>query len=240
MWAKADKPMKVNINFEASSKTPKVTTMNLTTGWNRFRLSSEVTDDNNNGTVTFYAQDGNEVTAFYIKKPQLETGKVLSDYKKSADYFAGKQELNSSVADFKKVTTEIEEEAGRTKERMEQMNSKVDNIDVGVANLVVKSSGNNEYPLFLPQDHGNYDGGVKKQFYNEHIAMKCLRHTDAFYQLGSYEKTLRGLEPGKQVTISADVNCESTDYHFEMFYTTNAEGNNWRSFVGDVYKELNV
>lgn len=59
-----------------------------------------------------------------------------------------------------------------------------------------------------------------------------------FYQIGGYEKSLHGLEPGKEVTISADINCESVDYHFEMFYATNAEGNNWRAFVGEIYKEL--
>ncbi|MDM5235461.1 phage tail spike protein [Bacillus cereus] len=150
-------------------------------------------------------------------------------------------DIQSETTTLKKTTTEIKEEAGRTKERMEQINSKVDNIDVGVNNIVINSSCDNEKPRMFDQPGESKVGGVDTiQYYEKHLAIKCNRHTDAFYQIGGYEKSLRGLEPGKEVTISADINCESVDYHFEMFYATNAEGNNWRSFVGDVYKELNV
>ncbi|WP_242489422.1 phage tail spike protein [Bacillus sp. TH19] len=209
------------------------TSIVLTREWKRYSLKFEVTNPNNNATICFYADNGNELNTFFIKKPQIQVGKVLGDYNKSVDNY-------TDSATFKKVTTEITQEAGRTKETMTQVKSRMDNLDIGANNLVIHSSCNNEWPLFLPQEHGGYDGGVEKQFYNEHIAMKCVRHTDAFYQLGNYEKTLRNLEPGKQVTISVDINCESTDYHFEMFYTTNAEGTNWDAIYGNPYKELNV
>ncbi|MGH0786781.1 phage tail spike protein [Bacillus cereus] len=141
--------------------------------------------------------------------------------------------------EFIKVTTEIKTEAGRTKERMEQINSKVENIDVGVNNLVINSSCDNEKPRMFDQSGESQVGGVDDiRYYEKHLAIKCNRHTDAFYQIGGYEKSLHGLEPGKEVTISADINCESVDYHFEMFYAMNAEGNDWRALVGEIYKEL--
>ncbi|MDA2050086.1 hypothetical protein PDM87_18625, partial [Bacillus cereus] len=156
------------------------------------------------------------------------TKKVISD-------------VQQTTSELKKTTTEIKEEAGHTKERMEQINSKVENIDIGVNNLVINSSCDNEKPRMFDQPGESQVGGVDDIRYNEkHLAIKCNRYTDAFYQIGGYEKSLHGLEPGKEVTISADINCESVDYHFEMFYATNAEGSNWRAFVGELYKELRI
>lgn len=150
-------------------------------------------------------------------------------------------DVQQTTSELKKTTTEIKEEAGRTKERMEQINSKVENIDVGVSNLVINSSCDNEKPRMFDQPGESQVGGVDDiRYYEKHLAIKCNRHTDAFYQIGGYEKSLHGLEPGKEVTISADINCESVDYHFEMFYATNTEGNNWRAFVGELYKELKI
>ncbi|MHA2883035.1 phage tail spike protein [Bacillus cereus] len=150
-------------------------------------------------------------------------------------------DVQQTTSELKKTTTEIKEEAGRTKERMEQINSKVENIDIGVNNLVINSSCDNEKPRMFDQPGESQVGGVDDIRYNEkHLAIKCNRYTDAFYQIGGYEKSLHGLEPGKEVTISADINCESVDYHFEMFYATNAEGSNWRAFVGELYKELKI
>ncbi|WP_420729250.1 phage tail spike protein [Bacillus cereus] len=150
-------------------------------------------------------------------------------------------DVQQTTSELKKTTTEIKEEAGRTKERMEQINSKVENIDIGVNNLVINSSCDNEKPRMFDQPGESQVGGVDDIRYKEkHLAIKCNRYTDAFYQIGGYEKSLHGLEPGKEVTISADINCESVDYHFEMFYATNAEGSNWRAFVGELYKELKI
>ncbi|PGZ66507.1 phage tail spike protein [Bacillus cereus] len=150
-------------------------------------------------------------------------------------------DVQQTTSELKKTTTEIKEEAGRTKERMEQINSKVENIDIGVNNLVINSSCDNEKPRMFDQPGESQVGGVDDiRYYEKHLAIKCNRHTDAFYQIGGYEKSLHGLEPGKEVTISADINCESVDYHFEMFYATNTEGNNWRAFVGELYKELKI
>ncbi|MEW4236842.1 phage tail spike protein, partial [Bacillus thuringiensis] len=150
-------------------------------------------------------------------------------------------DVQQTTSELKKTTTEIKEEAGRTKERMEQINSKVENIDIGVNNLVINSSCDNEKPRMFDQPGESQVGGVDDiRYYEKHLAIKCNRYTDAFYQIGGYEKSLHGLEPGKEVTISADINCESVDYHFEMFYATNAEGNNWRAFVGELYKELKI
>ncbi|HDR6285603.1 TPA: phage tail protein [Bacillus cereus] len=149
--------------------------------------------------------------------------------------------IQSDTTSLKQTTTEIKEEAGRTKERMEQINSKVENIDVGVSNLVINSSCDNEKPRMFDQPGESQVGGVDDiRYYEKHLAIKCNRYTDAFYQIGGYEKSLHSLEPGKEVTISADINCESVDYHFEMFYATNAEGSNWRAFVGELYKELKI
>ncbi|WP_277996766.1 phage tail spike protein, partial [Bacillus thuringiensis] len=150
-------------------------------------------------------------------------------------------DVQQTTSELKKTTTEIKEEAGRTKERMEQINSKVENIDIGVNNLVINSSCDNEKPRMFDQPGESQVGGVDDiRYYEKHLAIKCNRHTDTFYQIGGYEKSLHGLEPGKEVTISADINCESVDYHFEMFYATNTEGNNWRAFVGELYKELKI
>ncbi|WP_163093405.1 phage tail spike protein [Bacillus cereus] len=150
-------------------------------------------------------------------------------------------DVQQTTSELKKTTTEIKEEAGRTKERMEQINSKVENIDIGVNNLVINSSCDNEKPRMFDQPGESQVGGVDDIRYNEkHLAVKCNRYTDAFYQIGGYEKSLHGLEPGKEVTISADINCESVDYHFEMFYATNTEGSNWRAFVGELHKELRI
>ncbi|MGX5485210.1 phage tail spike protein [Bacillus cereus] len=150
-------------------------------------------------------------------------------------------DVQQTTSELKKTTTEIKEEAGRTKERMEQINSKVENIDIGVNNLVINSSCDNEKPRMFDQPGESQVGGVDDiRYFEKHLAIKCNRHTDAFYQIGGYEKSLHGLEPGKEVTISADINCESVDYHFEMFYATNTEGNDWRAFVGEIYKELKI
>ncbi|MGX5439068.1 phage tail spike protein [Bacillus thuringiensis] len=150
-------------------------------------------------------------------------------------------DVQQTTSELKKTTTEIKEEAGRTKERMEQINSKVENIDIGVNNLVINSSCDNEKPRMFDQPGESQVGGVDdNRYYEKYLAIKCNRYTDAFYQIGGYEKSLHGLETGKEVTISADINCESVDYHFEMFYATNAEGSNWRAFVGELYKELKI
>ncbi|PFK07573.1 phage tail spike protein, partial [Bacillus cereus] len=169
-----------------------------------------------------------------------QTSPMLSITKKNYPWRPSPEDQADSN-EFIKVTTEIKTEAGRTKERMEQINTKVENIDVGVSNLVINSSCDNEKPRMFDQPGESQVGGVDDiRYYEKHLAIKCNRHTDAFYQIGGYEKSLRGLEPGKEVTISADINCESVDYHFEMFYATNAEGNNWRAFVGEIYKELKI
>ncbi|HDR4365069.1 TPA: tail fiber domain-containing protein [Bacillus cereus] len=51
------------------------------------------------------------------------TTKIISDVQKT-------------TSELTKTTTEIREEAGRTKERMEQINSKVDGLEVGATNLI--------------------------------------------------------------------------------------------------------
>ncbi|HHZ5402519.1 TPA: phage tail spike protein [Bacillus cereus] len=51
------------------------------------------------------------------------TTKIISDVQKT-------------TSELTKTTTEIKEEAGRTKERMEQINSKVDGLEVGATNLI--------------------------------------------------------------------------------------------------------
>lgn len=167
-----------------------------------------------------------------------QTSPMLSISKKVYPWRPAPEDQADS-GEFIKITTEIIQEAGRTKETMTQVKSRVDNLDVGVSNLVINSSCDNEKPRMFDQPGESQVGGVDDiRYYEKHLAIKCNRHTDAFYQIGGYEKSLHGLEPGKEVTISADINCESADYHFEMFYATNAEGNNWRAFVGEIYKEL--
>ncbi|MDA2300406.1 hypothetical protein PDN43_14285 [Bacillus cereus] len=169
-----------------------------------------------------------------------QTSPMLSISKKVYPWRPAPEDQADS-GEFIKITTEIIQEAGRTKETMTQVKSRVDNLDVGVSNLVINSSCDNEKPRMFDQPGESQVGGVDDiRYYEKHLAIKCNRHTDAFYQIGGYEKSLHGLEPGKEVTISADINCESADYHFEMFYATNAEGNNWRAFVGKIYKELKI
>ena len=60
-------------------------------------------------------------------------------------------------------------QAGRTKERMEQINSKVENIDVGVNNLVINSSCDNEKPRMFDQPSESQVGGVDDIRYYENI-----------------------------------------------------------------------
>ncbi|MED1305506.1 hypothetical protein P4U65_34520, partial [Bacillus pacificus] len=45
-------------------------------------------------------------------------------------------DVQQTASELTKTTTEIKEEAGRTKERMEQINSKVDGLEVGATNLI--------------------------------------------------------------------------------------------------------
>ncbi|MGE1053325.1 phage tail spike protein, partial [Bacillus sp. GFa4/2] len=194
--------------------------------------------------VTKFEQDSNgfKTSIESLTKKDTEISNKLNTVESTVE---GTKKIISDVqqttSELKKTTTEIKEEAGHTKERMEQINSKVENIDIGVNNLVINSSCDNEKPRMFDQPGESQVGGVDDIRYNEkHLAIKCNRYTDAFYQIGGYEKSLHGLEPGKEVTISADINCESVDYHFEMFYATNAEGSNWRAFVGELYKELRI
>ncbi|WHT93378.1 phage tail spike protein [Bacillus cereus] len=44
--------------------------------------------------------------------------------------------VQQTTSELTKTTTEIKEEAGRTKERMEQINSKVDGLEVGATNMI--------------------------------------------------------------------------------------------------------
>ncbi|MHC8669009.1 phage tail spike protein [Bacillus cereus] len=194
--------------------------------------------DNHVGKDSLFRIEAWEVSGGDKGYVYQQTSPMLSISKKLYPWRPAPEDQADS-GEFIKTTTEIKTEAGRTKERMEQINSKVENIDVGVNNLVINSSCDNEKPRMFDQPSESQVGGVDDiRYYEKHLAIKCNRHTDAFYQIGGYEKSLHGLEPGKEVTISADINCESVDYHFEMFYATNAEGNNWRAFVGEIYKEL--
>lgn len=194
--------------------------------------------------VTKFEQDSNgfKTSIESLTKKDTEISNKLNTVEQTVEGTKKTiSDVQQTTSELKKTTTEIKEEAGRTKERMEQINSKVENIDIGVNNLVINSSCDNEKPRMFDQPGESQVGGVDDIRYNEkHLAIKCNRYTDAFYQIGGYEKSLHGLEPGKEVTISADINCESVDYHFEMFYATNAEGNNWRAFVGELYKELKI
>ncbi len=45
-------------------------------------------------------------------------------------------DVRQTTNELTKTTSEIREEAGRTKERMEQINSKVDGLEVGATNLI--------------------------------------------------------------------------------------------------------
>ncbi|MGX5426956.1 phage tail spike protein [Bacillus cereus] len=194
--------------------------------------------------VTKFEQDSNgfKTSIESLTKKDTEISNKLNTVEQTVEGTKKTiSDVQQTTSELKKTTTEIKEEAGRTKERMEQINSKVENVDIGVNNLVINSSCDNEKPRMFDQPGESQVGGVDDIRYNEkHLAIKCNRYTDAFYQIGGYEKSLHGLEPGKEVTISADINCESVDYHFEMFYATNAEGSNWRAFVGELYKELKI
>ena len=194
--------------------------------------------------VTKFEQDSNgfKTSIESLTKKDTEISNKLNTVEQTVEGTKKTiSDVQQTTSELKKTTTEIKEEAGRTKERMEQINSKVESIDVGVSNLVINSSCDNEKPRMFDQPGESQVGGVDDiRYYEKHLAIKCNRHTDAFYQIGGYEKSLHGLEPGKEVTISADINCESVDYHFEMFYATNTEGNNWRAFVGELYKELKI
>ncbi|EJQ30503.1 phage tail spike protein [Bacillus cereus] len=204
--------------------------------WKRVSVTIPVGSDaiEPNVVYRFEAESIPKGALYQQTSPMLSITKKIYPWRPSPEDQADSNE-------FIKVTTEIKAEAGCTKERMEQINSKVENIDVGVSNLVINSSCDNEKPRMFDQPGESQVGGVDEiRYYEKHLAIKCNRYTDSFYQIGGYEKSLRGLEPGKEVTISADINCESVDYHFEMFYATNAEGNNWRAFVGEIYKELKI
>ncbi|AKE16994.1 phage tail spike protein [Bacillus cereus] len=194
--------------------------------------------DNHVGKDSLFRIEAWEVSGGEKGYVYQQTSPMLSISKKLYSWRPAPEDQADS-GEFIKITTEIIQEAGRTKETMNQVKSRVDNLDVGVSNLVINSSCDNEKPRMFDQPGESQVGGVDDiRYYEKHLAIKCNRHTDAFYQIGSYEKSLHGLEPGKEVTISADINCESVDYHFEMFYATNAEGNNWRAVVGEIYKEL--
>ncbi|PFJ15848.1 hypothetical protein COI91_25220 [Bacillus cereus] len=204
--------------------------------WKRVSVTIPVGSDaiEPNVVYRFEAESIPKGALYQQTSPMLSITKKIYPWRPSPEDQADSNE-------FIKVTTEIKAEAGCTKERMEQINSKVENIDVGVSNLVINSSCDNEKPRMFDQPGESQVGGVDEiRYYEKHLAIKCNRYTDSFYQIGGYEKSLRGLEPGKEVTISADINCESVDYYFEMFYATNAEGNNWRAFVGEIYKELKI
>ncbi|PEE49790.1 phage tail spike protein [Bacillus cereus] len=194
--------------------------------------------------VTKFEQDSNgfKTSIESLTKKDTEISNKLNTVEQTVEGTKKTiSDVQQTTSELKKTATEIKEEAGRTKERMEQINSKVENIDIGVNNLVINSSCDNEKPRMFDQPGESQVGGVDDiRYYEKHLAIKCNRHRDAFYQIGGYEKSLHGLEPGKEVTISADINCESVDYHFEMFYATNTEGNNWRAFVGELYKELKI
>ncbi|OUB57885.1 phage tail spike protein [Bacillus thuringiensis] len=194
--------------------------------------------------VTKFEQDSNgfKTSIESLTKKDTEISNKLNTVEQTVEGTKKTiSDVQQTTSELKKTTTEIKEEAGRTKERMEQINSKVESIDVGVSNLVINSSCDNEKPRMFDQPGESQVGGVDDiRYYEKHLAIKCNRYTDAFYQIGGYEKSLHGLEPGKEVTISADINCESVDYHFEMFYATNPEGSNWRAFVGELYKELKI
>ncbi|WP_242265994.1 phage tail spike protein [Bacillus cereus group sp. BfR-BA-01327] len=202
--------------------------------WKRVSVTIPVGSDATDPNVVyrFEAESIPKGALYQQTSPMLSISKKLYPWRPAP-------EDQADSGEFIKITTEIIQEAGRTKETMNQVKSRVDNLDVGVSNLVINSSCDNEKPRMFDQPGESQVGGVDDiRYYEKHLAIKCNRHTDAFYQIGGYEKSLHGLEPGKEVTISADINCESVDYHFEMFYATNAEGNNWRAFVGEIYKEL--
>ncbi|HDR7529953.1 TPA: phage tail protein [Bacillus anthracis] len=73
---------------------------------------------------TLTKKDGEITNKLNTVESNVEgTTKIISD-------------VQQTTSELTKTTTEIKEEAGRTKERMEQINSKVDGLEVGATNLI--------------------------------------------------------------------------------------------------------
>ncbi|WHY27625.1 phage tail spike protein [Bacillus wiedmannii] len=233
LWVKGTPGMKVNITAEAATKLPKSTTMELTDEWIRHKFTFEVTTENNNGTVTFYCQGGNKGKVFYATKPQIERGKILSDYKKSDDNY-------TDTNTFIKVTSEIKTEAGKINEKLTEVTGIVNNLKPGGRNFLL----NTDFKTYITNDkrgwdnalngtlqlsnwQGEFNGGVQQpeKGYHAHVNVKkfgypVLAMISKNSVIGLPGRWLglnqtiiddfkKGDIVGKEITISMDIWTES-------------------------------
>ncbi|WP_242294786.1 phage tail spike protein [Bacillus cereus group sp. BfR-BA-01381] len=254
LWVKGVPGMKVNITAEAATNLPKSITMELTDEWIRHKYTFEVTTKNNNGTVTFYCQDGNKGKVFYAMKPQIERGKILSDYKKSDDNYA---DTNT----FTKVTSEIKTEAGKISEKLTEVTGKVTNLKPGGRNFLL----NTDFKRYITNDkrgwdnalngtlqlsnwQGEFNGGVQQpeKGYHAHLDVKkfgypvlAMISKNSFIGLPGrwlglnqpiIDDFKKGDIAGKEITISMDIWTESGSNNITGGLYHFIEGNSNQTF----------
>ncbi|WP_303745114.1 phage tail spike protein, partial [Bacillus toyonensis] len=194
VFLKANKAGKISVGSEQSGSGTRILDVTTTgayyfhtfkaseTGASAFRIYSLAELKNVDFSVT-------------VKDLVLVKGNI-----KPAAWFPAPED-QVTLPDFKKVTTEITEEAGKISTKLEQVEART----VGGENWLINTGPNER-----PQTIGMIGGAVLNKVTSfvqpgEYVAIECQDHTDAFYQFHLDNTKIGDFEKGKDITISLDL-----------------------------------
>ncbi|QIW21335.1 phage tail spike protein [Bacillus thuringiensis] len=148
-----------------------------------------------------------------ISHVQLEEGTIPTAWSPAT-------EESVSTGDFTKTTNEITQKVDSNTAKITKVESSFTN-----ANYLVQSSANKEFPEFAGDIGGHMIGRGTVSFENDYAKILSADGLDSFYQIGNYKMTdLRGFEPGKEYTLSADLASNSGFAHLVVFQSN---GTGW-------------
>ncbi|UNA01498.1 minor tail protein [Bacillus phage vB_BcgM] len=104
-------------------------------------------------------------------------------------------------------------------------------VNTNSVNKLLKSSGNNEYPILFDDTVGNRVGRATLGFFEDYVILTSTDASDSFYQLGDYNMSLHGFSVGETVTLSAEVNGDLAGAYMSTWIS---DGTNWIEARGDV------
>ncbi|MED1302918.1 hypothetical protein BK704_21835 [[Bacillus thuringiensis] serovar konkukian] len=123
-----------------------------------------------------------------------------------------------TISDNLKQVTQTANTAKQTADSNTQTITQVQtSIAGGNSNILVDSSANKTYPMFL-DDNGKQFNKANAAFENDYITMTCTDYTDSFYQIGSTIATnMHGIEINKDLTLSLELKGDAIQSELVIF-----------------------
>ncbi|MED1304138.1 phage tail spike protein, partial [Bacillus pacificus] len=146
--------------------------------------------------------------------PKLSKGNIDTGWSPSS-------KDQTSVADFKKVTTEITETAGKISEKLMSVETKVDNTTIDGENYIINSSAKNERPAMYDDKISNVNK-ANISYNEDYIVLTCSDYTDSFYQIGgTANNNLHDFDVNTEVTLSLEMLNDMNDVDLVIFQFIN-------------------